>query len=481
MPIALAAAIAGREPKALTRIGKAREVFERLMGPYLMETDNPLEAAVQGGVRGAVNTIPTLGYGAVSPALSIVSGALGGGASEAATSLGAHPALAAGIGVATSMAASGAGSGIRNAVRGRRVPFSGSRSREAAELAAAADLRGAIGGDAVDDAVGLLRAEDALGPSMPGHARTAQVLADRAPGMVGFEAAQARRYPALQASAAARLAENRRAVNVAEDALSSGSVDDLVPAWKQARDASQNAVRDAYAAVDPSTVGPVSAGRLKSAAAAITVDAGEELSHKLPSELRVIERYGDEIDFWQLQRVRTSLSDTIRGLSRDPGKATDLRYAKILKSAVDETIDDLAQSGNAAAPALREAISARASHGRLFDQTHPAVRALEKDERAGAVVATIASGGTKRPTEEARRVLAAVGEGSQAHEGMKRLWLDRALGGKTLWEASPDKATQFLEKNAERCRIARDSRRRDARDDATPAGTLSATQVRPRR
>jgi hypothetical protein len=429
----------------------ARAVFETLMAPYMPpEPVTEDEITTERVVRSATTGIPMslTGASAVPAALGAVGSITGPLASEVVRRGGGGRVAQTVAGAVGGMGPGIAGGAMGAAMRGRSVPLAGARSREAAELAAAADLRGAVGASAVERATQRLREEVRAGASIPGHARTAQVLMDDAPGVVGLEAAVARRFPDIQSRAAARLDENQAAVNLAEDMMAGAGPDALVSGWRDARDIARAGVREAYERVDPSSVATVSAGRIKDAAQQIVEEAGEELASKLPSEVNLIARYGDEIDFSSLQRLRTSLSDTVRGLSRDPGKATDLRFAQRLRASVDQTLDDLAQSGQGAAPALREAITRRAEFGRLFDQRHPAVRALEQNERATAVVDTIASGGTKRPVEEARRVIEAVGRDTQAHEGLKRMWLDRALGGQSLWDARSESSIQFLRKNA---------------------------------
>lgn len=448
-PLRLAAAAIGRDPSVLadpsTAGQRARQIFEKIAAPYLAPTGTVGEAIVSGGARGIVGALPTLGVGSASAPLTLAASGAGGAVSEGATAAGLDPRVAAGLGIATSIGISTAPTTLGAVARGRALPGL-DRGRESAEIAAAAQLRGAIGKDAVDDAVALLDDEIALG-SVPGQARTSQVLMDRAPGVVGLEGAQARRFPALQSAAARRLQQNEPAVNAAMDDIQVGAAGDLAPSWQAARDASAARVRAAYDAVDPSAVGAIQTAGLKAVASRMAAEAGDELRGKLPGEVAMIGRYGDAIDFPALQRLRTSLSDTARELSRTKPGSADLRYAQQLKAAVDDELGRLADAGVSAAPALKAAIGARAEHGRLYDIRHPSVKALEGNERASAVVDAIASGSTKRPTEEARRVLDAVGRGTDGHEGLKRLWMDNALGGRAIWNAKHENSIAWLRKN----------------------------------
>lgn len=437
------AAIASGSPKPLGEGVRVGQEIDRFVEPAIQPTGTLGEAAVQGGVRGVLGTIPTLGMGTAAVPLSVAAGGVGGTTSEVAREMGAPPLVAAGLGALASMGVAAGGSGLAAVARGRRG-LDRLGGREAAEIAAATELRGAIGADSVDDATRLLAAEDAAG-SLPGRARTSQVLMDRAPGVVGLEASQARRFPALQSAAAERLRANENAINLAAENVQQGARDALVPAWQQAREASQGAVRAAYQAVDPTDVGPIPTAGIKAAAEKIVAEAGDELAGKLPGEVRLIGGYGDAVDFPTLQRLRTSLSDTARDLARTKPGSTDLRFATQLKGAVDDELTRLAESGAEAAPALRAAIATRAEHGRLYDLRHPAVKALSERENPEAVVQAVV--GAKRPTEEARRVLAAVGRDTEGHEGLKRLWMDKALGGEALWDANPAKAVKWLRAN----------------------------------
>lgn len=445
LPARVAGAVISRDPHALIDPNIAATAIRNVGSDYVAPPSGPLEAAIQGGTRGAVATLPTLGMGGAGPVLSVASGAAGGSVTDALIAAGVDPKVAMAAGLVTSLGVSAGPSAVKAAAGGRRLPGM-DRGQEAAEIAAATQLRGAIGGpQRVPAAVAAL--DNELAGAAPGQARTAQVLADEAPGVLGLEGAQARRYPELQSAAAERLRQNENAVRLAERGIQQGDAAALTPAWQAARDASQGRVRAAYGAIDPAEVGAIGTRGLKAAAKELVDDAGPELAGTIPPQVRLIDGYGDTIDFSTLQRLRTSVSDTARQLAREARGSAAERAALRLKGAIDDEINALAAGGSEAAPALQTAIATRAQHGRLFDPRHPAVKALEGNERAGAVVDAIASGSTKRPTEEVRRVLSAVGRDTEAHEGLKRLWMDRALGGEALWDASVPKAMAFLRKN----------------------------------
>lgn len=444
VPLRLGVAVASGNPRALNEGRYSGEELEKATAPAIRPTETYGEAAAQGLTRGVVGAIPTLGMGTASAPLTLAASGLGSASSEVAREAGANPWLAGGIGLLTSLGVTGAGSGMAAAAKGRRGLDRWIGGREGAEIAAATEIRGAIGKSAIDDSTGLLR-EEVTG-SLPGQARTAQVLADRAPGMVNLEARQARRFPDLQSQAAARHTENQRAVDIATDQLGLGGRGDLLPAWKAARDTSEQAVKAAYAATDKLGNPSVPTANLKQLAREMTEESRKWLRGSVPQQASGLLDEADSMPLSDLRNLRTALSDRARQLASAPGSSPrEIRNVQRLKDAVDEELSALAATGDPTAPALRTAIETRAAHGRLFDMKHPAVKALSEKENPEAVVQAIA--GSKRPSEEARRVLSAVGRDTEGHDGLKRLWMDTALKGKPLWGADPDSAIGWLSKN----------------------------------
>jgi len=136
------------------------------------------------------------------------------------------------------------------------------------------------------------------------------------------------------------------------------------------------------------------------------------------------------VSFSELRRWRTAITDEARDLRRavnTGGSSARLRNVERLRESVDEIIDGLEASGTPAATQLREANAAFRAHQSIYSRAHPSVRKLLDNEDAADALVPILNRSSERPVEDARRLVAGLGDDAEALDGLRRLTADEIL------------------------------------------------------
>lgn len=406
-----------------------RERIERSVAPP-QTTGQRMARAAGVGVGETLPTLPLAMLGAPSRAAMAARGGLDL-ASGVSAEVARERTEAMGFGPKAQFAASlGAGMGPgmfrvlgRRAVQGALPPARASAGRRlAAET---------LGREVQDrgEAVRMLADEIRTKPFNT-RASTAQVLEEVAPGIRTLEKSVARSGAAGRDFA--REAFNLRRANklAAQEAFESGfragQPGAATEAWIRASDVMDAKVRAAWKGLRNLEGIPTS--RVKESARFIRSEAGEELSRSMPKQqLRIIDKYGDTVDLASLRRLRSAVSQRIRGAVRDPERAQEVFFLEQIKNSIDDTFDDVARiGGNEDIAALRKAIALRAEKGMKFPPKSKANKAMREFDDLGRGFRSILS--SRRPVQEVRLLKNAFGDDPEAWAGIQRLMREEVFG-----------------------------------------------------
>ena len=430
----------GGTPEPMSRI-VSEGIDEKMEQPFIAATGRGFVepqtteegyAAAAGRGLGGFATMPLGGIGGV------ISSLMGAVAGEAAKNAGLpwYGQMLAGIVGSASPSVAGIVAprvpGVA-AVTGRvGRAMSPQMRRDAVNLGAANTLRGNVGNvsraaQALDD--------EARGLGGPGLASTAQALRTEAPGLVGLEGGLARTSTAgFGERLAARRESSARQIDEAYNVALRGNPGAVRGSFTARLADSRANYRRLYGEIDDASVGAVPLTRVKAMAQTIVDDAGAYGVKSVPALARRVIAADDVTTFADLRRLRTALGDEARSLEKSVnlgGSAEKLRNVSRLRDAVDETIDALGESGVPAAQQLRAANAAFREHQQLYSRAHPTVKKLLENEDPGDAIMSILGRTTKRPAEEARRLVAGLGDDADALEGLRRLTADELV-----WRAS---------------------------------------------
>jgi hypothetical protein len=334
----------------------------------------------EAAARGVVGSLPTIGMGggALLPriAANLASGATGSMASRAAEDagygrLGQFAAGMAGgslpgLGMAAGRGMAGAAGNIGRRATG--APNVGAARQIADEV---------LGSPVMDRGEAVRRLAYEVDPATAGArfgttATTAQALEEIAPGMGTLEKSYSRAGGATSAIRFEQRRQNMEAMRKSfQEMYPQGVPDQVRVTYREQAESLARQVDEAYGAVGD--IAGISTGRLRETAMKLQQDAGVALAETLPDDvMRVLGKYGDEVDLGELNRLRRLIVRNQRVVGRQSGDPEQLRYLTILKQSVDDTLDDVAKSGGRDAETVRaldKAIDLRAQQGRLFGDT----------------------------------------------------------------------------------------------------------------
>jgi len=308
---------------------------------------------------------------------------------------------------------------------------------DAVRLGAANTLRGNVGN--VSRAAQVLD-DEARGISGPGLASTAQALRTEAPGLVGLEGGLAKTSTTgFGERLAARRESSARQIDEAYNAALRGNPGAVRGSFAARLADSRANYQRLYGEIDDASVGAVQMDTIKREAQEIVDRFRQHGRDKIPTRAQELLDAPDAYTFTQLRDLRTSLADDVRNarsvVAREGKNAQLLGNSERLLARVDETIDALEASGVPAASQLRAANAAFREHKNLYSNAHPTVKKLLENEDPGDAIMSILGRTTKRPAEEARRLVAGLGDDADALEGLRRLTADELV-----WRASGNAA-----------------------------------------
>jgi hypothetical protein len=271
-------------------------------------------------------------------------------------------------------------------------------------------------------------------PEQTGGLTLAQALGEEGgQGVAAAEASLAREAPEFQRGLAGqRIREGRLLRELATDVRGPGgrsvldTVDDVYAkgvaaerdAWRRARNLMPE-------------LGRVPTETLKAGATQALRDAGVAGAEDLPSAVNtILEKYGDEIPFEELQTLRSKLLETIRSNSLPQGNHRTRFFAETLMRSVDDTIEGLRPGTVASEAALEvwtEARTATRELRGLFDERSSYVRRLLQGSENLEEVRTLRSV-LGNPKEAARLRAIAEKGGAESVAGLEAQFFDELMG-----------------------------------------------------
>lgn len=256
-----------------------------------------------------------------------------------------------------------------------------------------------------------------------------------------------------------------RAVRAIDDELEAlrpvGDMPTATSAYDDIAERAATAERDAWRRVPLDQMPQVPTRSLKQAAEEIRSSAGIAGAKNLPDELStVLETYGDNVPFSELQALRSELLSVERAGRSPMATAKAARqgaHATALRKSVEDLIDDVAENnqvtGRPLIPgtqatiqrqqgvaALRDAQRITRENRELFSFKSSFVKEMSDPKEATGIARSLLRGGP----QEVRRALSIFRDNEAAQNSVRRLVMDELVGQDILTEGAAKSAMKRI-------------------------------------
>lgn len=260
-------------------------------------------------------------------------------------------------------------------------------------------------------------------------------LTDGEPGLAFRENAMARSDSGFRNLLAGRKDAVLSSIEADFDAIRpNGSIEVVTNTFEVAQEVSDRSASGLWDLVDLNSMPQIDTAPLKEAANEVIRRVGKDHPEFIPDEARKILAMPDTIPASRLQTFRSGMLRNFRLSSRGTAETAATARAEHMGpilGAFQKAVDELPEGGSRA---YREARDATRRHYELFDGRSVAVAALNSMSEGRAIARRLR--GSKRPAQEAERVLRIMEQSPGGADSFRRVLIDEltdeGLGNKSV-------------------------------------------------